>query len=402
MTNLEILNNLIDPLYNERIPASTRTNLDEIANQILNYTPLKNAVLTEIINKIAFTIIRSNTYESIFSRFRGRDIVYGDTIEEIQPTIPVGYDPRTVGTDPFGKVQPTIKACYHTINSEMQYKQTVTDVEFRRAVRNSEGLDTLVNSVINSMNTAMEMDDDLKNLVVLSNKGVYGQVVYMGAKTGTDATDAKTLLTSIKQVASSMQFASNRWNFLRVMKQLPKRKQVIIIRADWVNKIDLDYLAGVYNLSKVELQQSIIEIPEFIGLGENVVAALISEDALMYHKALQDAGMIYNPQGVPYSNHFLNSWGVFSFSLFEDSALFVFAGTATTSLTVTANEEPVTDYVVKDGDNRIIDVTNGEAQLSAGDYTVYAQGYQPADFTITSTQVTAGTATISVALTAQA
>lgn len=402
MTNLEMLNNLTDPLYNERIPASTRTNLDEIANQILNYTPLKNAVLTEIINKIAFTIIRNNTYESIFSRFRGRDIVYGDTIEEIQPTIPVGYDPRTVGTDPFGKVQPTIKACYHTINSEMQYKQTVTDVEFRRAVRNSEGLDTLVNSVINSMNTAMEMDDDLKNLKVLSNTGVYGQVVYMGAKTGTDSTDAKTLLTSIKQVASSMQFASNRWNFLRVMKQLPKRKQVIIIRADWVNKIDLDYLAGVYNLSKVELQQSIIEIPEFIGLDENVVAALISEDALMYHKALQDGGMIYNPQGVPYSNHFLNSWGVFSFSLFEDSALFVFAGTATTSLTVKANEAPITDYVLKDSDNRIVDVVDGEVQLSEGKYTVYVDGYQPADFNITSSQVTAGTATIEVDLTALA
>lgn len=400
MTNLEILSNIQDELYNERIPESTRNNLDDIANSILSNTILKNNVLTEIINKIAFTIIRSNEYESIFSSFRGRDIVYGDTIEEIQPTIPEGYDPRAVSTDPFSKTQPSVKACYHTINSEMQYKQTVTDVEFRRAVRNAEGLDTLVNSVISSMTSAMEMDDDLKCLEIISNTGVYGQVVYMGAETGNDETDSKTLLKAIKRVSGAMRFASNRWNFLRVLKQLPKRKQVLIIRADWKEKIDLDYLAGVYNLNKVELEQRIIEIPEFLGL-DNAVASVISEDALSYHKSLQDGGMIYNPQGVPYTNHFLNSWGVFTFSLFEDSALFVFGGTANTTLTVTANGQSVTNYVIKDSDNRIIDYVNNETELSAGDYTIYAEGYQPYDFTISAEQVTAGTATIEASLTTQ-
>ena len=398
-TNIEILNNITDELYNERIPESSRNNLEEIANAILTDTIVKNNVLTEIINKIAFTIIRENTYESIFSSFRGRDIVYGGTIEEIQPMIPEGYDPRAVSTDPFSKTQPNVGACYHTINSEMQYKQTVTDVEFRRAVRSAEGLDSLVNSVINSMNTAMEIDDDLKCMEILSNTGVYGQLVYMGEQTGNDETDAKTLLSSIKAVSSAMKFASNKWNFLRTLKQLPKRKQVLIIRADWKDKIDLDFLAGVYNLNKVELEQRIIEIPAFIGL-DNVVCALISEDALFYHKSLQDGGMIYNPQGVPYTNHFLNSWGVFSFSLYEDAALFVFAGTATATLSVTANGSPVTGYVVKDSDNRIVDYVDNKAELSAGDYTVYAEGYQPADFTVSAEQVTSGTATVNVQLTA--
>lgn len=398
-TNIEILNNITDELYNERIPESSRNNLEDIANAILTNTIVKNNVLTEIINKIAFTIIRENTYESIFSSFRGRDIVYGDTIEEIQPMIPDGYDPRAVSTDPFSKTQPNVGACYHTINSEMQYKQTVTDVEFRRAVRSSEGLDSLVNSVINSMNTAMEIDDDLKCMEILSNTGVYGQIVYMGEATGVDETDAKTLLSNIKAVSSSMKFASNKWNFLRVLKQLPKKKQVLVIRADWKDKIDLDFLAGVYNLSKVELEQRIIEIPAFIGL-DNTVACIISEDALFYHKSLQDGGMIYNPQGVPYTNHFLNSWGVFSFSLYEDSALFVFAGTTRATLTVESSGTPVTGYVVKDSDNRIVDYVNNIAELSAGDYTVYAEGYQPSDFTISAEQVTSGTANVTVELSA--
>lgn len=398
-TNIEILNHMSSQLYQERIPEATKQNLADIADAILSYTPLKNEVLTEVINKIAFTVIRTAEYESIFSRFRGEDIIYGDTIEEIQITVPEGYDPRTVSSDPFSKVQPSVKACYHTINAEQQYKQTITDVEFRKAVKSPNGLDSLVNGIIASMTDAMMIDDDLKCLEVLSNTGVYGQIVYMGAKTNDDAKDAKTLVKAIKQTGSAMKHVSNKWNFLRILKQLPMSRQVLVITSEWKDKIDLDYLAGVYNLNKVEIAQRIIEVDEFIGL-ENAVACLIDERALMYHKSLQDGGMIYNPQGVPYTNHFLNSWGVFSFSLFANSALFVFADATKATLTVQSGSTPVQNYVVKDKDNRIVDVEQNVAYLSAGTYTVYAEGYKSTTFTISATEASGATVAKTISLTA--
>ena len=402
-SNIEILSNINSQIYQERIPSSTQTNLEDIANTIMNYAPLKNEVLTEVINKIAFSIIRGIDYEGIFSRFRGEDIVYGDTIEEIQITMPSGYDPRTVSTDPFAKVQPSVKACYHTINSEMQYCQTVTDADFRRAVRSANGLDTLINNIIASMTSAMMLDDDLKCIEVLSNRGVYGQIVYMGAETGNSETDAKTLVTAIKNVGSAMKHASNEWNFLRILRQLPLNRQILIIRSDWKDKIDLDYLSGVYNLNKVEIAQRIVEIESFIGL-DNAVACLIDERALMFHKALQDGGMMYNPKGVPYTNHFLNSWGVYSFSLFLNSALFVFADAGEITLTVqSTTDTPINDYVVKDSDNRIMTGDNGSFTLSEGTYTVYADGYQSNTFTVSASDASSETPVAkTVSLTANA
>lgn len=399
-SNIEILNNITTPLYEERIPQSTRTNLADLADSILNYTPLKNEVLTEIINKIAFTIIRSTEYDSIFSDFRGEDILYGDTIEEIQITVPEGYDPRTVSQDPFSKVQPNVKACYHTINSEIQYKQTITDVEFRKAVKSANGLDSLVNGIIASMTDAMKIDDDMKNLAVLSNTGVYGQLVYLGDETGTATTDSKTLITAIKNVSSAMSFATNKFNFLRVLKQCPKSRQILIIKSKYKDMIDLDFLAGVYNLSKADITQRIIEVPDFIGL-DNVPCMIIDERALSYHKSLQDGGMIYNPQGVPYTNHYLNSWGCFTFSLFMDAVMFVWGNTADITLEVTSNSTPVLNYVVKDSDGRIVDLKNDVAPMSAGTYTVYAEGYVAQTFTVSAQNVTSGSATIEVTLTAQ-
>ena len=256
-TNIEILNNLNTPLYNERIPTADKNNLADIASAILSYQPLKNEVLTEVINKIAFTIIRGTSYESTFSQFRGEDVLYGDTIEEIEVGMPKGYDPRTVSPDPFTKQQPTVKALYHTINSERQYEQTVTDADFRRAVKSANGLDSLVNAIIASMTDSMALDDDLSCIKVLSNRGVYGQLIFLGAETGTDATDAKTLVKAIKRVGSSMKHASDKWNFVRMLKQLPLNRQVLVMTSEWKDKIDLDYLAGVYNLNKVEIAQRI-------------------------------------------------------------------------------------------------------------------------------------------------
>ena len=120
----------------------------------------------------------------------------------------------------------------------------------------------------------------------------------------------------------------------------------------------------------------------------------------MYHKALQDGGMIYNPKGVPYTNHFLNSWGVFSFSLFANSALFVFADATKTTLTVQSGSTPVQNYVVKDKDNRIVDVEQNVAYLSSGTYTVYAEGYKSNTFTISATEAAAPTTAKTVSLTA--
>ena len=403
-TNIEILNNLNSPLYNERIPAADKANLADIAEAILSYQPLKNEVLTEVINKIAFTIIRGTSYESTFAQFRGEDVVYGDTIEEIEVMIPEGYDPRTVSPDPFAKVQPSVKALYHTLNFARQYEQTITDVEFRKAVKSANGLDSLVNAIIASMTDAMALDDDLCCIKVLSNRGVHGQLIFLGAATGTDATDAGALLRGLKRVGSSMKHASNKWNFVRALKQLPLNRQVIVMTSEWKDKIDLDVLAGVYNLNKVELAQRIIEVESFID-EPNAVAVIMDERALIFHKSLVDAGMIYNPKGVPYTNHFLNSWGVYSFSLFADSALFLFENSANITLTVQSDDDvpvSITSYVVKDPQGRIVDVASNKFNGGAGTYTCYAEGYDPEEFTVTEAMCTAGTGSITVEMTAEA
>lgn len=323
ITNAELINAILSSEYGDRIPQATQTNLSDVANAILNYEPAKNSILNALYNKIALTIIDSMDFENVFDRFRKADINYGDTLEDIFVDIPEGYEYDSGATDPFAQVTPNVKALYSTINKQLQYEQTIHDAEFRKALRSPYGLDSLVTRIVNTLRVASRYDDYLIGKQLLTNEEAYGKVVYLGTPTGVSATDGKNLLTAIKQNGSAMRFPSREYNQQGVMTATPMSKQVLFIRADLKNIIDLDVLAGLYNLDKADISQMIIELDNFNSEDSAIACALVDEDFLRFHYALQDGGMIYNPKALA-TNHFWNSWSINTVSLFKNAVLFKF------------------------------------------------------------------------------
>ncbi len=322
VSNSELINSILGTEYSDRIPSATQANLTDVANKILAYAPAKNAILTALYNKIALTIISSMNFDNPFARFRKADINYGDTLEDIFVDIPKGYDYNSKDENPFKQSTPDVKALYSVINKQLQYEQTIHDAEFRRALRSPYGLETLVSTIVNTLTTASEVDDFLIAKEILKQKEIYGMVVYLGAETGTASTDGKTLLDAIKNVGSGMRFPSTSYNQQQVTQVTPMSRQVLIIKAGYKNIIDLDVLAGLYNLSKADITQQMIEIDTF-GDDDKVVACLIDEDFLQFHYALQDGGLIYNPKALA-TNHFWNSWSINTASLFRNAVQFRF------------------------------------------------------------------------------
>lgn len=321
-TNAEILALALGDDYGDRIPTATQNNLGDVAQAIMNYAPAKNAVLTALYNKIALTIINSMEFTNPFSRFRRSKINYGDTIEDIFVDIPEGYEYDRTNENPFGQVVPDVKALYETINKQLQYKTTIWDAEFRKALQQPYGLDTLVTRIVTALRTAAEYDDYLIGKQILANSGVYGATIYMGAETGVPSTDGKTLLEAIKAAGSAMKFPSKNYNQQGVLNSTPMERQVLIIRAGLKNQIDLDVLAGLYNLDKADITQSIIEVDDF-NADSTLAAALVDEKFLNIYPALEDGGLIYNPQALA-TNHFWNSWSVNTASLFQNAVAFRF------------------------------------------------------------------------------
>ena len=135
-----------------------------------------------------------------------------------------------------------------------------------------------------------------------------------------------------------MQLPKKTNNKTGVMNATPINDILLIIKVDLLNSINLDYLAGVYNLSKVDLIKNIIAVDSFkveiTGTsgtstmnGTDIDFVILDSKGFDNHVALEDGGLIYNPKG-KYTNHFYNLWKIISFKQFYNARAFQLKVTA--------------------------------------------------------------------------
>lgn len=297
------------------------------------FQAVKNQFLNEIINKICYQVVDKFGWENPFKKYDGFPVNYGDTIENIFVELPKGYEFDKDATNPFGKVKNQVKVSYATINYEMQYKITIEDALLRRAVLNEYGFMNIINAILQSMTTSKNVDEYFATLRSLNNPELYGNSnvdttdpdapVYSFNEIEVLTTDtaqvvAKTITENIVNDYTSMVLPKTTNNAMKVLTASNKDNLLLIIRRDILNSINIDFLAGVFNLSKTELLSKIMTVDSFITkdaegttYGEELAYIIIDTRAFDNHVALQDGGLIYNPQG-KYTNHFLNLWKIIS------------------------------------------------------------------------------------------
>ena len=306
-----------------------------------------NQFLTALVNKIIYQRVADLDFTNPFAKFDSFPITYGDSIENIFVQTIRGhkYDPNN--TNPFEKFVPNVTAHYVSINFEMQYIITIQDVLIRRACLNEYGMSNLIERILKSMRTTMEVDEYLATLYMLNNPLIYANSTQTTdphdtfatidlSQDATDADKAQHIAKTMIEKYKDMTLPSPDNNVAGVMTSSPRDRLLVICKQSIVNMINLDYLAGVYNLNKVELLTSIIEVRDFRVVvndysgetvvssedGEDVAFVIVDTDGFDNHRALEDGGMIYNPRG-KYTNHFLNNFKILSYRPDYQAAAYV-------------------------------------------------------------------------------
>lgn len=301
-----------------------------------------NEFLSALVNKIVYQTVDNFGWDNPFKKFDSFPVNYGDTIENVYVEVPEGYEFDKDATDPFTKKENLVKVLYATINYEMQYQATIQDTLLRRAVLTEYGLINLVNSILASLTTAKNVDEYFATIRMLNNPELYGNSTGAGTAldpkafavlelSGTDANKAKQIADKIVDVASSFALPSKAHNALGIMNASNPENIMLIIKRELLNKVNLDYLTGVFNLNKVELIKNIMTVETFqvaktenneeVLVGEDIGFVILDTKCFDNHVALQDGGLIYNPKG-KYTNHFLNLWKIISFKYFYNAYAF--------------------------------------------------------------------------------
>lgn len=292
------------------------------------WTATANEFLGALYNKVLYQTVADMDFTNPFKKYDSFPIKFGDTVENIFVEMPKGYTFNKNATDPFAKVVPSVKTLYASINYELQYETTVQDSLLRRACLSEYGFMNLIDTIVGALAKSMSLDEYSATIAMLNNADIYAKGFETVTRGSTDSETAQAITKKIVNTVSHMKLPEKDNNKLGVMQTSRPEDLLLIIKADLLDSINLDYLEGVYNLSKVDLLKNIIPVGSFqvededgTKKGTDIDFVIIDTKGFDNHVALQDGGMIYNPKG-KYTNHFYNLWKIVSFKYFYNARAF--------------------------------------------------------------------------------
>lgn len=319
--------------YADRIPDATRTNIEEIGNALVsNAKTFGNEFVGALVDRIAFTIIRTKQATNKLSILKKGRKPLGNDVQEIFTNLAIANKFDASGQALLTRTIPDIKVLYHRRNREDQYPATITRAQLKSAFVSSETLERFMQDIIQSMYNADTQDEFILMKNLFADAVLNDKVVKVTVTPVTNVDTATDLLENMTTASSSFEFMSPVWN--RYYENRPTtdtgkpvqtwceiENQVLIIRADVLNKIKIRVLAGFFNLTEAEMKAKVITVDSF-GKATNVVAMLVDDAFVQVYDDLEEMSSFYNPQGL-YWNYWLTHWQTLSFSYLANAVAFV-------------------------------------------------------------------------------
>lgn len=307
--------------YQSRVPVATQNNIKEVGQAISNFTATQNEFLNALINRIARVIITSKMYKNPLRRFKKGLLEYGETVEEVFVNIAKAheFDPVTAETQVFKREIPDVLSAFHKMNVQNFYKVTISQEQLRQAFLSYQGVSDLISRIVESLYSGSEFDEFLMMKQLIVERANAGDFYAINIPTP-NATNAKSIVSTIKGISNALEFMSNKYNPMGVATFTKKPDQILLVDAKFDAIIDVEVLASAFNMDKAEFMGQRVLVDDF-GELTGVVAALVDADFFMVFDNMISFTENYNGEGL-YWNYFLHVWKTMSVSPFANAILF--------------------------------------------------------------------------------
>lgn len=273
-----------------------------------SYTPAYYAT-TDRIGKIAYSVLRKLEANNPFSVFKKQPINNGDTIEQSITRIITAQPYNKEGKNALHRwLDQYLVTRYYKTWSRNKYPVSIDYVEIRAVLEGNESDEEVARKIVSMLSES----DTFDNYTIIKELLKWGRTSGNGLKAlpaipavGGN-TDYKAILRTIKDTVKGMQYVSNNFNGIGNITVThdveaadgtitPTEESVKLYqrsRADEIyvimpyklkNAIDVDELAGVFNLDKAEIRDKIIEIDS-----DEKFVYIVDEKAIMDYTKLYE------------------------------------------------------------------------------------------------------------------
>lgn len=296
------------------------------------YQPNTYAELGDMIGKIAYQFIRQIEAKDPLSLFDKMPITNGDTIEQavIKLVESQAYD--KTGANAL-KRDTTVKMAVRYFNNweRRKYKTTVDISELRKALVSSSSAEAVASNLVSVLSQS-RIDEKFQNVKKLLKWGTTAGSLGVGTSVlkdvgavnkATDGTlDYKGILKKIKDTVKGMTFVNTTFNTAGLRRRTMLEDIVIVAPYTIINAIDVDELSGVFNLSKAEIRDRLVEIDS-----EDTYIYIVDKNAILDFTRLYEMANEKNADGLFY-NYYLHVEDLFAISPLFDACYFDYAHAA--------------------------------------------------------------------------
>ena len=296
-----------------------------------SYTPNVYAPYDDMIGKITFQIIRELETKNPLAVFDKMPVDNGDTIEQavVKLVDANAYDPT--GANALTR-DTAVKVAVRYFNNweRHNYKTTIDYSEIRKVLTTGLGAEEVADKIVSALSKSRIHDKftSLKALLAWGrtagsydpSTAVIQSSTTIPALSG-GGINAKAIIKAIKNTIKGFTFVSTDYNVPALKQSSDVDDIYIVMSYKMKTALDVDELAGVFNLEKDKIDAKIIEIDA----DDNYIYVL-DERAILDFTRLYEMVNQLNADGL-FWNYFLHVSDLFAISPLFNTYCIVTAGT---------------------------------------------------------------------------
>ena len=395
-----IRNNSTEAFVNV-VPAATKDNIQTISNILFNdaYQPMLNEFVTNLINRIALTIVRNKSFNNPLAKFKKGSVPLGTDIQDIyeNPAEAEAYEySNTAMAKLLTITDPDTHVAYYRRNKKDLYSKTITREGLQGAFVSWEKFEDYISAITTSLYSGNYISEFNYTKQLIAGAYDNGKVIVETVNAVTDASSAKAFVKKARALYSKLKFPSSNYNAHSKFSGAKgttttwtdEDRIVLIVKSDVMAEVDVEVLAAAFNIDSAKLMGRIVEVDSFEN--DEIQAVLCDEAWLQIYDNILRFDEFYNARVMAW-NEYLHAWGTFAICPFANAVVLA-----------TAQPKPATAISVSDvsvAKNATATVTVTLTQSDATTDLTYLSGNETV-FTVSPlgvvTGVGAGSGTLTV------
>lgn len=248
--------------YQQSVPEISDANSIPMVGEAVYGNPtLSNEFINALVNRIALVMVNSAVFNNPYASLKKGFLEFGETIEDIYVKIAKvqEYSAEKGEVREHKRTIPDVRTAFHTINWRVLYPVTIQREDLKRAFTNADGVQSLINSIIDQVYTAAQYDEFLLFKYMLIKAVSHGQTYPVQF----DGSDMKKAGTAFRGYSNMITFMKDGFNEAGVLTTTPKERQHIFMDAMFNAQYDVEELAAAFNMDKAEYSGRLQLIDDF-------------------------------------------------------------------------------------------------------------------------------------------